>query len=131
MTTDSASAPAHPEPALRRRVAGKGMDGHGYEVLAARRGLMMREGGALGDGGGGDSIAELVLTALVMLVGWAVSSALVRSAAERRPWKIKVYRQWGPVHRRIHSEVIPATQDPHGRMQELLRSYAPEASRQD
>lgn len=127
MTTDSVSAPAHPEPALRRRVAGRGVDGRGYEVLAARRGLMMREGGALGDGGGGDSIAELVLTALVMLVVWALSSALVRSAAEQRPWKLKVYRQRGLFHRRIHSEVIPATQDPDARMEELLRRYCPEA----
>ncbi len=37
MTTDSASAPAHPEPALRRRVAETGMDGHGYDAPEASR----------------------------------------------------------------------------------------------
>ncbi len=125
MTTDSAAAPVQPELALRHRVTGKSVDGRGYEVLAARRGLMMREGGVMDGGGGGDSIIEFVVTALVMVLVWAVSSALVRSAAEQRPWKIKVYRQRGPFHRRIHSEVIPATQDPDARMGELLRRYCP------
>ena len=41
---------------LRRRLTGSGPDGRTYEVLAARRGIMMRYDAGGGGGAGGDTI---------------------------------------------------------------------------
>lgn len=115
-----------PSDELRRRMAGTSEDGRKYEVLAARRGIMMRDG-IYGSGGtGGDSIAGMLVGFLVELVLMIFLNAVLEGAAENRPWKVKVYRYRGPFARRIHSEVLLRdVQDPEPRMRSLLEQYVP------
>lgn len=115
-----------PPDALRRRMAGIGEDGRKYEVLAARRGVMMRDGVYGAGGAGGDSIAGMLVGFVVELILTALVNAVLEGAAEDRPWKVKVYRYRGPLARRIHSEVLPRhVQDPEPRMGLLLDQHGP------
>jgi hypothetical protein len=111
---------------LRRRIARQGPDGRMVEVLAARRGVTMRDDAAgAGGTGGGDSVLGIVLTFLMHLLTAVVLSILIDAAAEGRPWKVKAYRRHGPFARRIHSERLPAGVEPEERMAQLLDQFAP------
>lgn len=115
-----------PPDALRRRMAGIGEDGRKYEVLAARRGVMMREGVYGAGGAGGDSLVGMLVGFLVALILTALFNAVLEGAAENRPWKVKVYRYRGPFAWRFHSEVLPPdVQDPEPRMRQLLGKHVP------
>ena len=118
---------AVPTGAVRRRVTRRGPDGRTYEVLAARRGVMMRDGAGGAGGGGGDSIPGVLIGFLAEIVVSLVLDAVFDGAAQGRPWKVKVYRLSGPFPRRLHAEVLPPeVTDPLPRMRELLDEYAPE-----
>jgi hypothetical protein len=110
---------------LRRRLTRKGADGRTYEVLAARRGIMMRYDAGGTGGGGGDTIAGAILGFVLELLANLVFTAILRCTAEHRQWKVKVYRLRGPFPRRIHSEVLPPGVEPEARTGELLERYAP------
>lgn len=115
-----------PPDVLRRRMSGIGEDGRKYEVLAARRGVMMREGVYGAGGAGGDSIAGMLVGFVVELILTALFNAFLEGAAEDRAWKVKVYRYRGPFARRIHSEVLPLdVQDPDPKMRLLLEQHVP------
>lgn len=115
------------EDPLRRRLTRKGPDGRTYEVLAARRGIMMRDDAGGTGGAGGDTIAGAIAGFVLELLANLVFTAALHSAAEHRPWKVKVYRLRGPFPRRIHSEVLPPGVEPDERMLELLERHAPSA----
>lgn len=113
-----------PDP-LRRRLTRKGPDGRTYEVLAARRGIMMRDDAGGTGGAGGDTVAGAIAGFFLELLANLVFTAILHSAAEHRPWKVKVYRLRGPFPRRIHSEVLPRGVEPDARLLELLERHAP------
>ncbi len=111
---------------LRRRIAGTSVEGQKYEVLAARRGIMMRDGIYGSGGAGGDSIIGMMLGFLLEVVLSVVLNAVLEGTAENRSWKVKVYRLRGPIPRRIHAEVLPRdVVDPESRMRVLLDHYVP------
>ncbi len=105
-------------------MAGISADGRDYEVLAARRGILMRDDLDGTGGTGGDSITGMLVGLFVgLLLSLTINAALEGSAANR-PWKVKVYRFRGPFRRRIHSEVLPSdAQDPEPRMRALMETY--------
>ena len=113
-----------PDP-LRRRLTRKGPGGRTYEVLAARRGIMMRYDAGGTGGAGGDTVAGAIVGFLLELLANLIFTAILRSTAEHRQWKVKVYRLRGPFPRRIHSEVLPHGVEPEARMLEVLERHAP------
>lgn len=114
---------------LHRRIARPGPDGRVVEVLAARRGVMMRPGHIIGGGGGvlHDSLNPLsiLMSLLVQFVVRVVADMAIEGAARGRPWKVKAYRTDGWIIRRLSHEVLPAGVEPEARMQELLDELAP------
>lgn len=104
---------------VRRRLAAPGPAGRVIEVLAARRGTPMRDGGGTGSSVG-DGVVGAVIGALVSLV----LHAAVDVAADGRPWKVRVYRRGRFLIRRLHKEVLPAGAAPDVRMRVLLDEFA-------
>ncbi|MCE1180210.1 MAG: hypothetical protein LWW86_14455 [Micrococcales bacterium] len=62
-----------------------------------------------------------ILAGLVVRAAAAiVVTALLETAAEGRPWKVKAYRRRGLFVVRLHSEVLPTGVEPEERMCEVL-----------
>ena len=110
---------------LRRRLARVGPDGEAIEVLAARRGLMMRHDAGGSGAGGGDSILGAIAYFVLELLVTLLLNTFLEAAATERPWKVKAYRLGGPFPRRSHPERLPEGVEPEERMVELLDEDAP------
>ncbi len=111
---------------VHRRIARPGPDGTMVEVLAARRGVMMRAGAVAGAGGTGDlNPVGIVVGFVVELVVAVVLEGVLQAAADGRPWKVKVYRMRKFPVQKLHAEVLPRGAEPEARMRELLDEYAP------
>jgi hypothetical protein len=111
---------------VHRRIARPGPDGTMVEVLAARRGVMMRPGTVVGGGGSSDlNPLSMAVGFVVDLVVSVVIEAVLEVAADGRPWKVKVYRMRKFPVQRLHAEVLPRGVEPEVRMRELLDQYAP------
>lgn len=113
-----AEAPVEVVDEVRRRLVGRGSDGRTVEVLAARRGTMMRPGGTVGAGS-----TDGVVGTLVGLVVSVLLDAVVDVAADGRPWKVKAYRRRRLVIQRLHQEILPPGVQPEERMRQLLDRF--------